>query len=450
MKRKSIVILLSVLLSFLIFGCGDQEQENQSKNENEEAAEETEMGKISVWSTLSQEEMNYYVSLYKEANPDGAEVEVTCIPEDDYVSKLQAAFAAGEEVGDVMYIEITNFGVFKETGVLETLNDYAGAESILEEQYEYVSGLSKNNAGEIKGISYQATPGGLWYRRDLAEKYLGVSEPEDVQEFVKDWDTLIETGEKVYEASGGEVALLDDATTVWTIMQYNAKGGPWVDPETNTLLADSKIANIFQLAKNIRDNNVDAKLTQWDASWTAGIYDSEKYIMMGLPSWGLPYVIKANTPEDKWEEVAGNWGLVEAPQTYYSGGTWLCMSATSKNKEGAWDFIKTMTSDQNILTEGLIEYEGDFVSNREAIQKAIDEGHTDQFLGDQNYFEVFDSIASNITAVPTTKYDTQCVNSFEAVLSQMLNGDLTVDEAVASFKADVQNVYPELAFEEDR
>lgn len=196
MKRKRIIILLGVLLSFLTFGCGEEKQENQSKNENEEVSEETDSGKISVWSTLSQEEMNYYVSLYKEANPDGAEVEVTCIPEDDYVSKLQAAFAAGEEVGDVMYIEITNFGVFKETGVLETLNDYEGAEDILEEQYEYVSGLSKNSAGEIKGISYQATPGGLWYRRDLAEKYLGVSEPKEVQELVKDWDTLIETGKK--------------------------------------------------------------------------------------------------------------------------------------------------------------------------------------------------------------------------------------------------------------
>ena len=32
MKRKRIIILLGVLLSFLTFGCGEEKQENQSKN----------------------------------------------------------------------------------------------------------------------------------------------------------------------------------------------------------------------------------------------------------------------------------------------------------------------------------------------------------------------------------------------------------------------------------
>ena len=31
MKRKRIIILLGVLLSFLTFGCGEEKQENQSK-----------------------------------------------------------------------------------------------------------------------------------------------------------------------------------------------------------------------------------------------------------------------------------------------------------------------------------------------------------------------------------------------------------------------------------
>ena len=44
MKRKRIIILLGVLLSFLTFGCGEEKQENQSKNENEEVSEETDSG----------------------------------------------------------------------------------------------------------------------------------------------------------------------------------------------------------------------------------------------------------------------------------------------------------------------------------------------------------------------------------------------------------------------
>lgn len=430
MKRK----VMSVLLASVIIA-------SASVTGN---AEEPDLGEITIWSTLSQSEMDYLVSVYQAENPNGAEVEVVCIPEDDYVSKIQAALAAGEKIGDILYIEITNFGAFKETQALETLNDYDGVMDILDAQYEYVAELSHNSNDEIKGISYQATPGGLWYRRDLAEKYLGVSEPEEVQTLVSDWDTLIETGKKVYEASGGKVGLLDDATSVWTIMQYNAKGGPWVDTSTNTLLSDSKIRNIFQIAMDIRENNVDAKQTQWEAAWTSGIYDAEEYIMIGLPTWGLSYVIKSNTPEDKWKESAGSWGLVSAPETYYSGGTWICMSATSENKEGAWDYLKTMAGKESVLKDCYLDYEGDFVSNRNVIANAIDEGHTDLFLGDQNYLTVFDSIASGIQAVGTTKYDTQCVNSFEAVLDQMLAGYMTVDQAVEAFKEDVQSVYPEL------
>lgn len=49
--------------------------------------------------------------------------------------------------------------------------------------------------GKLKGMCWQATPGCFIYRTDIAEEVLGTSDPAKVQEYVKDWDTFLDTAE---------------------------------------------------------------------------------------------------------------------------------------------------------------------------------------------------------------------------------------------------------------
>ena len=54
--------------------------------------------------------------------------------------------------------------------------------------------------GEIRGLSYQATPGMLVYRRSIAKAVLGTDDPETVAAAVSDWDKFYETAERMKDA----------------------------------------------------------------------------------------------------------------------------------------------------------------------------------------------------------------------------------------------------------
>ena len=59
----------------------------------------------------------------------------------------------------------------------------------------------RDETSEAMGDSCQVPPGGLFYRRSIAEKYFGVKTPEEFQKLVCDWDTFTETAQKLKELS---------------------------------------------------------------------------------------------------------------------------------------------------------------------------------------------------------------------------------------------------------
>lgn len=394
---------------------------------------------VVIWTTLSQEEMNGYEEQFHLYYPD---IELDITVTDELETKLQTALYSGTNAPDVVTLELNTMGTFSETGYLEDLNNY-GATDVLEGQYDYLTELSTNSSGEVVGLSWQATPGGYWYRKDLALEYLGTDDPDEVAQFVTDWDTILETGIDVYEASGGETYMFASYSCFWYTM--NKDGESWAND--GVLYGADNLTDMYTTLELLYSNNVCSKLDAWSSGWADGMYNSDTYIFVGLPTWGLHYVIKSNTPEDEYEEAYDNWGLVEATSPYYSGGTWYCMISTSENKENAWAFIETMTSNEEYITSYLIEELGDFSSSVSANEYEIENEFTDDFLGDQVYFEVFDSIAEDIVVDPITEYDTKALSLFTANLDLVLNGDITIEEAVENWQTDMINAYPELSVE---
>ena len=75
--------------------------------------------------------------------------------------------------------------------------------------------MGTDQNGVLKGASWQAAAGGYCYRTDLAEQYLGVTTPEEMQAKVADWDTFWATAKEVYDASGNKTAMADTLGGVW-------------------------------------------------------------------------------------------------------------------------------------------------------------------------------------------------------------------------------------------
>ena len=86
--------------------------------------------------------------------------------------------------------------------------------------------MSRDGEGNVKGLSWQSTPGGFWYKKALAKEYLGTDDPQELYEMLSSWDKIVETGKQVYEKSGGKIALLDDVESVLQLYA-SYKGQAW-------------------------------------------------------------------------------------------------------------------------------------------------------------------------------------------------------------------------------
>ena len=319
-KRPLALLTAAALAAGTLAGCGSsasaptgaaQKAEASGKESSQAAEGKTEAagqaggaagvdvsgatGEINVWTNLSQSEMNFYVEEFNKRVP-GVKVTVTVMPGNEYRTKLQNAFRTGTNAPDVATFEISDFGMYKNTDLLENLSTESyDAEALSKDMIPYVDELSRDNSGNLRGLSYQATPGGFWYKKALAREYLGTDDPEELHEMLKDWDSIIEVGKQVYEKSGGKIGLLDDIETVEQIY-CSYKGAPWVD-ENNHIISDDFLMEQLNLMQRVVDNNVDARADQWSAGWTSGMYSQDMFILIGLPSWALNFCIKPGIPE---------------------------------------------------------------------------------------------------------------------------------------------------------
>ena len=155
-----------------------------------------------------------------------------------------------------------------------------------------------------------------------------------------------------------KIALLDDVESVLQLYA-SYKGQAWVD-ENNHIIDDEYMLEMYEMMDTVVKNKVDAEADMWSAGWTSGMYSKDMFILTCLPTWGLNFCIKPGIPADEMDKAANTWGYMQAPIPYQNGGTWYGMYSKSENKDAAWAWIKTMTSNEDYLVNGLANTWGDF------------------------------------------------------------------------------------------
>ncbi len=112
--------------------------------------------------------------------------EKTGTPEDKIVITRQGAdgkggseqypqYLKGDGDADLMCLEADWILKFINDDTLTVpLSTIGINESQYTDTYGYTMAIGKNEKGELRGVSFQAAPGGFVYRADLAEEYIGV------------------------------------------------------------------------------------------------------------------------------------------------------------------------------------------------------------------------------------------------------------------------------------
>ena len=390
-------------------------------------------GTLEVWGWTT--DPQYQIEAFEKAYPN-VTVNYTMIGP-DYDTKMQTIVDNRTEGPDVFYADVKTVKNYIESDAWETLTDDPYNIDVSDSE-DYTVKLGSDSDGNVKALSYQATPGGFWYKRDLAKKYLGTDDPDEISEMLSTTDGMLDVAEKLKEGSNGETHMFASYKDLWQFANYGMRSLAWVDGDKFQM--DDYIPEFFDLAKTVRDNGYDAKIDTWSEAWYASCADDSVF-GYAEPTWGLQYVIQTGAPDSE-----GNWGLASMPAAYFNGGSYLGIYQESQNKELAAEYVKFVCTNKDFLAQ-YAKDKGDYTSLKSVNKEIADGGYEEPWCAGQNTFKFFSDQMDKINTDIVTKYDDTIGNLMLNNVDLYLNGQLDKDAAIAQFKDDVASNYRRLDVE---
>ncbi|SHM32938.1 ABC transporter substrate-binding protein [Ruminococcus flavefaciens] len=306
------------------------------------------------------------------------------------------------------------------------------------------------NAGKRVGVSWQAAAGGFAYRADLAEEYLGVKTPEEMQAKINDWDLFVDAAKEVSDKTSGGVALADTLGGLWQAFACG-RTQPWV--VDNKLVIDDSCKKFADTAKALWDCGGVTKNTQWTDEWTAaGV--SGKCMGYFVSTWGFGgFFLDAVGGVDG--EQYGKWNVCQGPTPFYWGGTWMVVNPGTDNAEEAQQFLLSACSDEAQMS-AYAKAKPEYVNNQKVMDDLIagntvfNEKISGNFKDGQNYFA---ELAKNAKTIDfkglITPYDASIKGSFSnAIKEQFLEGGKSYDDSMETFKDKVAESVPDLEWDD--
>ena len=453
-KRLARILAVTLGAATLLTGCGgnsgQKTSDSSKKSDDQKITEDVTKteGEIEVWTNLSQEEMNFYVEEFNKIVP-GVKVKVTVMPSKEYRTKLQNAFRTGTNAPDVATFEISDLGVYKETDMLENLSqEKYGAEDISKDMIPYVDELSRDKEGDIRGLSWQSTPGGFWYKKALAKEYLGTDDPDKVQEALSSWDKFNSVAEKAAAKGYKMLSGYDDAYRVFS----NNVSAPWVD-SNNKIVIDDNIMKWVDQTKLFTEKGYNNKSSLWDNVWAADQGPKGKVFGFFYSTWGINFTLLGNslaTPvkEGGKEEVGngiyGDYAVCQGPQSYYWGGTWICAASGTDNPNLIKEIMKTLTCDKSTEVQ-ITKDTQDYTNTISGMNELASSDFKSAFLGGQNHIKLFAQAAPKINMKNISAYDQGLNEEFQKAMKDYFDGNVTKDKALDNFYKAAIEKYPNLS-----
>ena len=474
--KRVIALMLVLIISLSITACGNDTNEVVTPppdDKGDTSPDSTpdiivEEGKVlNIWG-WNDEFKGLYERYFEGAGklPNGIEVKFTIVPNDDnaYQNALDEALlnqgnAADDNKIDLFLVEADYALKYVDSDyTLDIIKDVGLTEQDISGQYKYTQEIVTDSKGAIKGTSWQATPGLFAYRRSIAKDVLGTEDPVEVQEALSTWDQFYEVAEKAHGKGYKMLSGYDDSYRTFS----NNMKSPWVD-SNNTIIIDDNIVKWIEQTKEFTDRGYNNKSSLWDDQWAADQGSGGKVFGFFYSTWGINFTLLGNaldtplpdgvtaTGDPEAFEAAttgngifGDYGVVEGPQNYYWGGSWLCAAAGSDNLDLVQEIMRTMTCDKDTLTT-ITKDTQDFTNNIEAMEAlAKDDNFASAFLGGQNHINLFAESAKGIDMSNISPYDQGLNEEMQTAFRDYFNGTVDYDTALDNFYRASIEKYPDL------
>lgn len=405
--------------------------------------------KLTIWALA--DDMKQFAEKYKEAT--GTEVEVVVIAPADYPTKLQTAIRGNDTSVDVIMGEPQMLGDMFDYGAFASL-DALGAGEYEGKLTDYVWEVGKDPEGVLRAVSYQVTPAGIFYRRDIAEAVFGTSDADVISAHFATYDTILQTAQTLKDAgyrcfsSDGDLNYFS-GTEAWVVdgkLNLSQSRLDYMDLVVDLYTKDltaycSTWSTPWYQAMGGPVPILDASSNVWDENFAENTADSPtvEVFALSLPTWGVL------TLRDHVGDLSGKWGVCAGPGYGFGGGSFLGISELSKNKELAWDFIKFAVFNEDTADWWIEASEGDVVSLISAQEKHKNDENP--VYGNQKLYAMWSELAEHIDYSLVTQYDTAIGDAWGAAIGQVKTGEATKEQAINNFYDKVASTYPDLIIE---
>lgn len=457
MKKLFALFLAVVMTLCLLAGCGKTEtpapatEETKSEETTEKKIpENTVTGDPNAkdafvvwgWNTDFVTILEKVLPKYLSADELSRVVFVNAGGSDYYQDKIDEILADPSNAlyPDIMLLEVGYVQKYVQSDYLQDVSTLGITKDDLADMYSYNLDLGTNAAGATKALFWQATPGCLQLRADLAEKYLGTTDAAALQEKLNTWDKVAAVAKQVNEASGGKVKLLSGYDDLKYIFANGARTQAWYD-QNDTLVVDDAMKQYMELSKTLYTDQSTFNTNMWGTEWAAlkdgdGVNTEACIAFCGCP-W-YTYWCLTNT----W---SSNCILIQGPQAFYWGGTGLAATAKCSDTALAGKILRYTACDDQAMID-INSANGDFVNNKKAIAyiEANGSGTTSTFkcYNDQSIVSFFADKCEGINAKLAKGEDQKiCEVLFPVAVTSYANGSADMNTAVSNFKASVHDMY---------
>jgi len=374
------------------------------------------------------------IPAWKRLHPE-VEIKLVSRALTDHHTAMTTALSTSAHLPDVMAVEVGYLGRFAQGGGLEDLS--RAPYSIAQYQSRFVAYAyqqATNRRGQVVAAPTDIGPGTLLYRSDLLTK-AGVGEAE----LTRSWEGYVAAGVKIKAATGAYLmAHARDMKDIVIRTGIQPGEGLFFDSRSNVLVNTPRFARAFELARQVRQNKLDAKVNAWSSDWTEGFKRGGIATQM-MGAWLAGHLNTWLAPDTR-----GLWRAAQLPEGAFAayGGTFYAIprAAAAAQKPMAWEFIKLMTLTRE-LQLGAFKAQDAFP----ALLETFDDPFFEQpiaFLGGQQARVGWRTAARRITAVDVHKQDAFA----DEVINTELDKVLVRGKDIATALADAERLLRQRAF----
>ena len=363
------------------------------------------------------------IPFWKLKHPD-VDIKVVSRQFSDHHTAMTTALSTSFYLPDVMALEVGYVGRFSQGGGLEDLAAAPFDIKRFESRYvPYAFQQGTSRKGAVIAAPTDVGPGTLLYRADILEK-AGVSEAQLIQS----WDAYVATGVKIKAATGAYLmAHARDMKDIVIRTGIKPGEGLYFDSQSNVLVTSPRFVRAFELARKVRQQKLDAKVSAWSNEWSEGFKRGTIATQM-TGAWLAGHMNNWLAPSTK-----GLWRAAQLPEGAFAayGGTFFSIAkgAPAVNKAMAWEFIQFMTLNREIQLRAF--------KGQDAFPALI-ETYNDpffdlplEFLGGQKARLGWRAAAAKISAVTVHKQDAFADEVINTELDKVIDRGKDITTALA-------------------